>query len=165
MSLWSAGGPLSTWSVIPQGLPQAFSRGLGKVPKKQKQKLQSPLRPRPLPPHLISPSESQGQPGLQGSGNRSHLLMGRARKCHGHLLICLIEAPHFTWEAGGDNAARGNSRSGAPPTDPDLNAFELGKADLTEEAAPRGPRQVSDKHGLDSRRELRTLNLSLRLEG
>lgn len=62
-------------------------------------------------------------------------------------------------------SSQGDSRSRAPSTDSDLYAFELGKADRTGKATLRGPRQVGDKQWLDSRGGLRTVNLSLVLEG
>lgn len=55
-------------------------------------------------------------------------------------------------------------RSHASPTNPDPCVSELRKAVLTKETALRGPRQASDKQGLDSRGGLRTLNPSLGLE-
>lgn len=58
-----------------------------------------------------------------------------------------------------------DSMFSAPPTDPDQCTFELRNAHLTGEAALKGPRQAGDKQGLDSRGGLRTLNLSLWLEG
>lgn len=62
-------------------------------------------------------------------------------------------------------SSQGDSRSRTPSTDLDLYAFGLRKADRTGKAAPRGPRKVGDKQRLDSRGGLRTVNLSLGLEG
>lgn len=70
---------------------------------------------------------------------------------------------HFTEEDGRPKQPGGLQVQGPFHSDP--YAFELGKADRTGKAAPRGPRQVGDKQWLDSRGGLRTANLSLGLEG